>query len=82
MILKKIIITLFFLLSIPVLIFFRKKTSQNMRKSISIKNEKVLHFYDNFNKISHFIVNKIFPIMILIFLILFWFDIIKIPIKK
>ncbi len=82
MIFQKLIISFLFLLSIPVLIFFRKKTSQNIRKSISYKNDKLLHFYDNFYKISYFVVNKIYPILILIFLMLFWFDIIEIPIRK
>ncbi len=82
MIFQKLILSFFFLLSIPVLIFFRKKTSQNIRKRISNKNEKLLHFYDNFYKISYFVVNKIYPLLIIIFLILFWFNIIEIPTRK
>ena len=82
MVYQKLILTFIFLLTIPISKFFFKLNKKNMRKRFENRNPKILSHYEKFNKINQFLIEKIFPIIVLIFLILFWFDIIKIPFEQ
>lgn len=53
-----------------------------MRKGLKERNPATIPMYEWFNKINKFFVEKVIPVMVIIFLVLIWLDIFKIPLKN
>lgn len=77
MIIKKLFVTVLFVLSILILKFFFLKNSKRMRERLEKKNPKIIPVFNKFNRMNLFMIEKLFPIMVVLFLVLYWFDIIK-----